>query len=69
MDHFLGTQNIRCRTILRIQKGTIVLTTTHIGIRIRGTLRDIDPLSKLPFKKARSRVYEGFPLRGLPDTP
>ena len=28
---FLGTLNIRCRTILGTQKGTIILTTTHLG--------------------------------------
>ena len=28
---FLGTRNIRCRAIIGIQKGTIILTTTHIG--------------------------------------
>ena len=27
---FLGTLNIRCRTILGTQKGTIILTTTHV---------------------------------------
>ena len=27
---FLGTLNIRCRTIIGIQKGTIILTTTHV---------------------------------------
>ena len=27
---FLGTLNIRCRTILGTQKGTIILTPTHI---------------------------------------
>ena len=27
---FLGTLNMRCRIIIGIQKGTIVLTTTHI---------------------------------------
>ena len=27
---FLGTLNIRCRIIIGIQKGTIILTTTHI---------------------------------------
>ena len=31
-DPFLGTLNIRCRIITGIQKGTIILTTTHIGI-------------------------------------
>ena len=29
---FLGTLHIRCRTILRTQKGTIILTTTHIAV-------------------------------------
>ena len=36
---FLGTLNIRCRTILGTQKGTIVLTTTHMkdkGFRVHG---------------------------------
>ena len=28
---FLGILNIRCRIIIGIQKGTIILTTTHIG--------------------------------------
>ena len=27
---FLGFLNIRCRIIIRIQKGTIILTTTHV---------------------------------------
>ena len=29
---FLGTLNIRCRSIIRNQKGTIILTTTHMEI-------------------------------------
>ena len=28
---FLGTLNIRCRIIIGIQEGTIILTTTHMG--------------------------------------
>ena len=28
---FLGTLNIRCRSIIEIQKGTIILMTTHMG--------------------------------------
>ena len=28
---FLGTLNSRCRIIMGTQKGTIILTTTHIG--------------------------------------
>ena len=27
---FVGTLNIRCRIIVGIQKGTIILTTTHM---------------------------------------
>ena len=29
-DPFWGTLNIRCRIIIGIQKGTIILTTTHV---------------------------------------
>ena len=39
---FLGTLNIRCRSIIGTQKGTItlnpkpkILTSTHIGFRVR----------------------------------
>ena len=28
---FLGALNIRCRTIIGTQKGTIILTTTHVS--------------------------------------
>ena len=38
-----------------------------MGVGIRGTLGDIDPLNKVPFKRARSRVQKGYPLRGLPN--
>ena len=34
MVPFLGTLNIRCRIIIGIQKGTIILTTTHTYIYI-----------------------------------
>ena len=27
---FLGTLDVRCRTIIGTQKGTIILTTTHL---------------------------------------
>ena len=30
-----------------------------LGIRIRGTLGDIDPLNKVPFKRAISRAKKG----------
>ena len=31
----------------------------YIGVRSRGTLGDIDPLNKVPFKRARSRAKKG----------
>ena len=30
-----------------------------LGVRVRGTLGDIDPLNKVPFKRATSRVQKG----------
>ena len=30
---FWGTLNIRCRNIIGTPKGTIILTTTHVGVR------------------------------------
>ena len=30
-----------------------------VGVRIRGTLGDIDPHNKVPFKRARSKVKKG----------
>ena len=39
-----------------------------MGVRIRETLGDIDPLNKVPFKRTASRVQKGPPLRGLPNT-
>ena len=37
-----------------------------MGARIREIFGDIDPLNKVPFRRARSRVQKGPPLRGLP---
>ena len=31
----------------------------NLGVRIRGTLGDIDPLNKVPFKRAISRAKKG----------
>ena len=31
-DPFWGTLNIRCRIIIGIQKGTIILTSTHMDM-------------------------------------
>ena len=44
-DPFLGTLNLRCRTIIGIQKGTIILTTTHIGVLGFRVLVDYDCFS------------------------
>ena len=37
---FLGTLNIRCRIIIGIQKGTIILTTIHIVSGCSGDIFD-----------------------------
>ena len=34
----MGTLKIRCRTILGIQKGTIILTTTHVNSCIQNDI-------------------------------
>ena len=37
----LGTPTIRCRIIIGTQEGTIILTTTHVGINYaQGVFRD-----------------------------
>ena len=35
------------------------LSRGYLGFRIRGTLGDIDPLNKVPLKRAGSRVQKG----------
>ena len=34
---FLGALNTRCRIIIRIPKGTIILTTTRVGLKVKGS--------------------------------
>ena len=36
------------------------MSEAEIGVRIRETLGDIDPLTKVPFKRAKSRVKKGL---------
>ena len=43
-------------------------SSAEVGGRIKGTLGDIDPLNKVPLKRARSRVQKGYPLRDLANT-
>ena len=33
----------------------------YLGVKIRGTLDDIDPLNKVPVKRAMTRVKKGPP--------
>ena len=44
---FFGTLNIRCRIILGIQKGTIILKTTHVGLALAARLKLARPLRGL----------------------
>ena len=45
-----------------------MLMWPYIGVRIRGTLRDIEKLNKVPYKRAESSVKKGSQLRGLANT-
>ena len=48
---FLGTLNNRCRIILGTQKGTIILTTTHILVLTQvGLLRKPQILKRYSLK-------------------
>ena len=47
---FLGTLNIRCRTIIGIQKRTTILTTTHMSYSLNSLKGDYigDSIGELP---------------------
>ena len=50
---------LRCQCVLNpFRLGLLFLSwaPADMGVRIRGTLGDIDPLNKVPFKRAISRV-------------
>ena len=55
---FWGTLNIRCRSILGTQKGSIILTTTHIFGRITTSLLSPDPK---PSSRTQKNVHPGAP--------
>ena len=55
-DPFLGTLNVRCRIIVGIQKGTIVLTTSYTGF--------ISLIFRVSADNARFE-YIGFRVLGL----
>ena len=44
--------------MLSVQGSQVLSSRANLGARIR-TLGDIDPLKKVPFKRARSRVKKG----------
>ena len=43
----------------------LINASSCLGVRIRVNLGNIDPLKKVPFKRARSRVEKG-PFQGSP---
>ena len=52
-----GSQGLGFRFLKGIYKGLykgLGFRACILGVRIRGTLGDIDPLNKVPFKRARS---------------
>ena len=51
---FLGTLNIRCRNIIGTPKGTIILTTTNIGVHEFVLTSPLD-------KPAKSEAVDWFP--------
>ena len=53
---FLGTLNIRCRIIKGIQKGTIILTTTHLKFQDLRPSSSSGSLRRLKLKSAGFRV-------------
>ena len=57
-DPFWGTLNIRCRIIIGIQKGTIILTTTHMNV---GTQ---NPNRHNPSKQAAKNTLNPEALHG-----
>ena len=62
-DPFWGTINIRCRIIIGTQKGTIILTTTHILV----TQVHVKAFSLHRFLHTK-RCFLRFGFRRLPKT-
>ena len=44
---------------LRLRGSGLGFRVRFLGVRIRGTLGDIDPLNKVPLKRVTSRVQKG----------
>ena len=54
-------------TSVTLRKLVFISLGTKMGVRIRGTPGDIDPLNKVPFTRVTSSVQKGPPLRGPPN--
>ena len=68
---FLGTLNIRCRIIIGIQKGTIILTTTHMISSATTDMRNLqrhfsEPRISAPSRHQRIHPKLGGPFSGGP---
>ena len=50
---FLGTLNIRCRIIIGIQKGTIILTTAHVDTGTRQVHYKSTALNPKPYHQPK----------------
>ena len=61
---FLGTLNIRCRSILRIQKGTIILTTTHICKGMQGAASVIPEDYEARVDEGRLESHKPLKIKG-----
>ena len=67
MVPFLGTLNVRCRIIIGIQKGIIVLTTTHMEMAGRFLMGSCPsqkqfssyPLGIAPIRMKAAPIIEG----------
>ena len=66
---FLGTLNIRCRIIVGVRKGTIILTTTHMSYsqHLLQNLMDTGSLIRTIFGTIPS--YKRDPLCSLSRAP
>ena len=69
---FLGTLNNRCRIIIGVQKGTIILTTTHIHARCDEFIQPFCvyaiyqfSASRLTNTHARSHHIPGFGIQAV----
>ena len=51
--------------LVELRRALVALRSFNLGVRIRVTLMDIDPLNKVPFKRAIVGVQK-VPFKGSP---